>query len=148
MSNTSLRVIKFWTNYAPNADGTVRSVDMVEYCAVGMAGKSTTVAPISALSKPRPMQPNSEDMAGRMAHDRWNAIRPAYEAWKAGHAAPVRGTPLAAWPGVTPEQAELVRIAGITSVEDLAEAPDTVISKIQLPGARDLKMSAIRFCES
>ena len=40
---------------------------------------------------------------------RWEVVGPAYEAWKKGQEVPEDGTPLAAWPGVSPEIAQRLR---------------------------------------
>jgi hypothetical protein len=41
-----------------------------------------------------------QDRPGR---SRVDVLKPYYDNWKAGQAAPVNGTPLAAWPGATPQ---------------------------------------------
>lgn len=145
---SSVRVVKFWTEYKQNPDGTPREVDMVEYCGVGQAQYSTTRDTVSRISKVRPVDPMSEDEAAKMANLRWAAIEPAYRAWKSGQELPVNGTPLGAWPALTPEKADVLRSCGIRAVEELAEATETVINRIKLPGARDLKAQAALFLAS
>jgi len=46
----------------------------------------------------------------------------AYEAWKEGREAPLEGTDLRNWPGVTPAQLKTCIAANIKTVEDLATA--------------------------
>jgi hypothetical protein len=144
----SLRVIKFWTKYTPKPDGTVVADDWVEYCAIGQANMATTTSSVRALSRVRPVVDQSEDVAAKIASARWDAVRPLYEAWKHGHEAPVNGTPLAAWPGLAPEQAELIRAAGYRSVEEIAEASDATINQVKLPGIREIQANAKRFVGS
>lgn len=143
---TNLRILRFWTKYVQR-NGVNTPVDMVEYCAPGMAQRQTTPAPISMLSKLHP-DADIESPAYLMARDRWEAIRPAYEAWKAGNEVPTNGTPLGAWPGISPEQADVLRAAGMRSVEEIAESSDSVLGRIQLPGIRDLAAQAKLFLGS
>ncbi len=146
--SSSVRVIKFWTKYKPDGRGGYMEVDMVEYCAVGKANMATTVATVSSLGKLLPLEPGDENMAVMMAHARWNAIKPQYDAWKEGREAVVDGTALAAWPGLTSDQAEFLRTMGLRTVEEIAEASDSIITKIPFPGARELRLSAQAFLKS
>lgn len=73
---------------------------------------------------------------------RWDQITPAYRAWKAGHEVPINGTSLSAWPGITPEKAEVLRRSGIRTVEEVAMLVEGQLEKIQLPGMRDMRQSA------
>jgi len=140
------RIIKFWTEYKRAAGG-LKEVDKVEYCAVGMAQKSTTVARIADLRRIREA-PDPDDVASNLARDRWQFIEKHYNAWKAGQAVPEHGTPLAAWPGITSEQADVFRTAGLRAVEDIAQATDSVINRINLPGVREIQKNAQRFLEA
>lgn len=145
----SLRIVRFWTDYTrKNEDGTPRAVDMVEYCGVGMAQSRTTIATVSSLSRVRPFEMGSEDVAAAMANERWTLIKGAYDAWKKGEEIPDRGTPLGAWPGITQEQAALIRQAGLRSVEEMAEANDTILKSIKLPNTLGLKENAKRYLAS
>ena len=58
----------------------------------------------------------------------------AYEAWKEGREAPVTGTDLKNWPGVTPAQLKTCQNATIRTVEDLAEANADSIGKLGMGG--------------
>ena len=140
------RIVKFWTEYKRAAGG-LKEVDMVEYCAVGMAGKSTTVARIADLRRVREA-PDPDDVASNIAKQRWEFIERHYIAWKSNQAVPEHGTPLAAWPGITAAQAEIFRQIGLRSVEDIANATDSVINRVQLPGVRDSQQNAKAFLES
>lgn len=139
----NIRIVKFKTLYPKRGDQFV-AVDYVEYCAPGMAQRSTTVATIKELSRVR-TDADPDDIAGQLALARWNAIQPAYEAWKAGQAIPETGTPLGAWPGITPDQADIIKHFGLKSVEDVADASASVIGKVQLPGMMEIQEQAKRF---
>lgn len=141
----SFRILKFWTTYSPMPDGSLKGTDMVAYCPIGGAQRSVIIDAVARLGKIRPVAANSEDEAGKMANARWGIIKPAYDAWKAGHEAPVNGTPLGAWPGITQEQAEALRMLGIRTVEEIAEASDGIITQIKLPQAREMRENAKRF---
>ena len=146
MSTAPFRIVKLWTKFVQRGGQNV-PVDMVEYCAPGMAQRTATTAPVSMLAK---VQTNidPDNIAGQMALQRWNVIKPAYEAWKQGQALPEHGTPLAAWPGITPEQADVFRQTGLRSVEEIAEATDSLLQRVQLPGTRDIRDNAKRFLDA
>lgn len=146
MPALNLRVLKFWTKYVPRNGETV-GIDMVEYCAPGMAQRSTTVARVSDLRKVRETI-DPDDVAGQMARDRWSIIGPLYDAWKTNQEIPANGTPLGAWSGITQEQADVMRQYGLRTVEDVADATDSVISRVPLPGARTLQTLAKNFLGS
>jgi len=71
----------------------------------------------------------------------------AYEAWKDGREAPVNGTDLRNWPGVTPAQLKMCQGCTIRSVEDLAAANADAIRKMGM-GAVALKDKAASWLES
>lgn len=79
---------------------------------------------------------------------RWSQIEPAYEAFRSGREIPVNGTPLAAWSGIIPEQAEVLRQNGIRSVEEVAALTDTQIDRIKLPNVRDMRSQAKLFLDN
>jgi hypothetical protein len=58
----------------------------------------------------------------------------AYEAWKEGREAPVNGTDLKNWPGVTPAQLKTCQNATVRTIEDLAEANADTIRKLGMGG--------------
>jgi hypothetical protein len=78
----------------------------------------------------------------------WKDIEPAYTAWKEGREIPLNGTPLAAWPGITPEQAEIFRLSGIRTVEALRDMTEMQRAKVRLPNARELQELAGKFLEN
>ncbi|TIN07229.1 MAG: hypothetical protein E5Y51_31045, partial [Mesorhizobium sp.] len=86
-----------------------------------------------------------EDQDGeklRFMTARWSQIEPAYGAFKAGREIPLNGTALAAWSGVTPEQADVLRTAGIRTVEEVRDLPDGQLDRVRLPNMRDLRKQA------
>lgn len=79
---------------------------------------------------------------------RWSQIEPAYDAFLKGQSIPISGVPLAAWPGVNPEQAEVLRQHGIRSVEEVRDLAESVLDRIRLPNMRDLRNQARLFIEN
>ena len=67
-------------------------------------------------------------------------FREAFEEWKKGNELPREGTPIKTWQMTTREQANRLIAIGITTVEDLAQTPDTGLGEIGLDGRylRDL----------
>ena len=63
----------------------------------------------------------------------------AYEAWKEGLEAPVEGTDLRNWPGVTPAQLKTCQGIHVRSLEDLAEANADTIRKMGMGGVSLVK---------
>lgn len=105
----------------------------------------------------RRLKPSFEKLAGNeenrnMRHafmeNRWRMIEPAYNAWKSGHELPESGTPLQAWPGINAHQANALRMAGIRSVEDIAEMTENGMAKVQMPGVRSIVQQAKAFLEA
>jgi hypothetical protein len=78
----------------------------------------------------------------------WAAVEPAYKAWKEGREMPLNGTALAAWPGITPEQAEIFRLAGVRTVEQVRDMSDSVRTRVRLPNTRELQELARMFLEN
>lgn len=145
----SIHVIEFWTDYkAPGPDGKPRGVDMVRYAAVGAAQRSVNIEAVHQLSKVVPIQQAPDNPAVVFANERWDAIRPQYEAWKQGEEVELSGTPLAAWPGLSPSQAAGFHAVGIRTVEEVAAMSDAIVKRVPFPGAEKLKDSAAAFLQS
>lgn len=89
---------------------------------------------------------NSEKVAYMTAV--WKDIEPAYNAWKEGREIPLNGTPLAAWPGITPEQAEIFRLSGIRTVEAVRDMTELQRGKVRLPHVKELQTLASAFLEN
>lgn len=141
---------KFWSEYKPDEKnpGQLREVHWVAYAPIGSIQKTLVTEAVSRL-KPLPMEGRAaQNPAVQMAHARWNAIRPYYEAWLQGKEAPLDGTPLAAWPGISPEQAELFRMKGVRTVENVAALTDTHKQTMGMPGLHDIIENAKRFLQA
>jgi hypothetical protein len=78
----------------------------------------------------------------------WKDVEPAYDAWREGREIPLNGTPLAAWPGITPEQAEIFRLTGIRTVEAVRDMTEMQRGKVRLPHARELQELARAFLDN
>jgi hypothetical protein len=111
--------------------------DWVAYGPAGSLDRSVNKEKVSRLAK---VQVNGQmsNPAVALANARWDAIRPAYEAWKAGREAPEDGTPLSAW--TTSGMSE--------TVEALAALNEAHISRLAIPGLRGFIQSAQRFVAS
>ena len=59
----------------------------------------------------------------------------------------MNGLPLRAWRALTPQQVDIIAHAGILSVEQLADATDSLIAIIKLPNPKDLRTLAQRQAE-
>jgi hypothetical protein len=123
----------FSVTHVDEKSGQSRTMDRVEYCAPGMAHLATTSEYVTLLKKDKTI---------------WPAIEAHYEAWKANNAIPDHGTPLAAWPGVTSDEAAIFRQQGIRCVEDIAALQDSQMSRIPLPSVRAKRDMARRFLDS
>jgi hypothetical protein len=89
---------------------------------------------------------NAEGYQVMMA--RWSVIGPRYEAWKRNEALPEDGTPLAAWSGVSPEQAQYLKRMGINTLEGVRDMSESAIVKLPFPNARKLPQLAAEFLSS
>lgn len=76
---------------------------------------------------------------------RWEVIGPAYEAWKTGGAIPETGTPLAAWSGLTADQAKHLQRQSIRTVEDVRDMGEEAAAKLPFPSARRLPQLAAEY---
>lgn len=139
-----LHIHAFTTEYRPSEDGAVREVDMVEYSPAGQEALTRIRRPVSEMLD---LEPNVDPGNGMVvgAWHRRSLIEPAYKAWKGGGELVLQGTPLGAWPGITSKAAEIIRQAGIHTVEDLATASESQIMRVRLPNQRDLRDMARRF---
>lgn len=127
------RPVRFYADYKPQVDGTSKERHWVELARPGQMNMSTT----NILITPKVM-----------AAEDWDAIEPAYEAWKKGHAAPAHGTPLGAWPGLTPELVQIFKAVGLQSVEDIAGMTEKVMQMVKIPDVRRYKDEAKAFLEA
>ena len=69
-------------------------------------------------------------------------FKTAYKTWKETQEIPVNGTPIKAWPVISPSQAQNILSANIRTIEDLAMANEETLTRIGM-GARALKERAV-----
>jgi hypothetical protein len=144
----SIVVTKIWTDYKPDGQGSLVGEDMVAYAPIGEANRSVTIERVRKLAKVLPQDQHGDNEAAKMAYARWQAIDAAYSAFKKGQEIPTDGTPIGAWPGLTQQQANIIRGNGIRTIEELAEASDSIITRIPLPGMRAIKDQAQLFLKA
>lgn len=144
----------FHQKYKKDADGNLTPVDWVSWVPVNAPqsiGNSERVDRLNPDNIKLPEGAEDSAHAGeKMAYMRmiWAEIEPAYKAWKEGREVPLNGTPLAAWPGITPEQAEIFRMAGIRTVEGVRDMTEGLRSKVRLPNTREMQELAKTFLEN
>jgi len=96
--------------------------------------------------------PEESDRSDSMSHKvmvaRWDVIAPKYEAWKRNEDIPEDGTPLAAWSGVSVEQAAHLRAMGIKTVEGVRDMGEGAFTRLPFPNARQLPKLAGAFLAS
>jgi hypothetical protein len=165
----NIRVKRFWTEIEPVQERKPRQNPLVPGEPIGELKNSevhwveyatrfneqgqptaTNVDRVRALDPARlHFDPNQGGGEKEMMFvSRWEIIGPAYEAWKEGRDAPQNGTPLDLWPGLTMEQAEIFRIAGIRSIEAVRDMDSNDLNKVNLPNASDFKKKAALFLEN
>lgn len=84
----------------------------------------------------------------RSTDGRWDVIGPRYEAWKSGQAYDDGGTALEVWGALTPEQLKVLRSNDVRSIEDLAFLTDVHLTKIGLPGMREIQRRAKAYIDA
>jgi hypothetical protein len=113
--------------------GQSRTRDRVYFCQPGSAQIAQTSEYVSLLSKNKEL---------------WTVLGPHYEAWKQNNEIPAHGTPLAAWAGITPQEAEILKSFSIPTVEELSVVQDSMMARIPLPNIRGKRDMAQRFLAS
>jgi hypothetical protein len=94
----------------------------VEYCQPGMRGRQTTLATIGEIQSIEDAVAGEEDNDDRIKSAmKRDAILEAYEFWKRGQTMPVHGTPLGAWPAITPSMKQGFNMVGIQTVEEVRD---------------------------
>lgn len=140
-----LKVLDFKQDYRIGRE----PVDMVLVAPAGPDFEKTQTW--HRVSKLKPRETDDPAILDSMTHKdmvaKWSVIGPRYEAWKRGHDIPETGTPLAAWAGVTAEQARHLREMGINTVEDVRDMGDAAAEKLRIPNARKLPQMAKRWLE-
>jgi hypothetical protein len=150
----SILITGFAQKYTKGPEGALIPVEWVTWVPLHSPQSMSNTERVDRLNpdniKGREGADDSELMGMKQQHMAaiWSEIEPAYLAWKEGREIPLNGTPLAAWPGITPEQAEIFRLAGVRSVEQVRDMSDTVRSKVRLPQVRELQDLARIFLEN
>lgn len=104
------------------------------------------VSKLIPIDRPTDVEARSDSYQAMKA--RWEKIKPAYDAWKQGHELPETGTPLAAWSGVSQEQADILKSFNIKTVEDVTTIGDSDLQRIPVPNLRQLKKLAGDYLEA
>jgi hypothetical protein len=148
VGDVKIFIHRIWTVYKPDpTDGSkLVGVDMIDFGPITQIDRSRVVCTVSSLTPAG--VPDSGNPAIQMAHDIWERIQPAYRAFKAGQELPEDGTPLAAWNGVSPEQAIVLKTKGLRTVESVADMGDGMLERIGLPGMRDIIRGAKSWLEA
>lgn len=128
--------------------GKMREVHKVEYGPIGTDKTKVTMRVEDLRPKLDPGMDPQPGSAAENALIRWEIISAAYEKWLAGQEIGHDGTPLAAWSGVSPEQAEVLRQKGLHTVQELAALSETHFDRIGLGGIRKLRDQAKLFLGS
>ncbi len=140
--DVNVMVHEFWTDYEPDGQGGVKESHWVRWSKRGDAFYHSSNEKVARIRK------MIREEGGQEYHSPlWFAIKPAYEAWLEGRAAPVVGTPLDAWAGVTKRQAKEFIASGYHAVEDIAAMIDSDIPKVRLPEVRKIRDAARAFVE-
>jgi hypothetical protein len=126
----NIAVLRFWIEYEDVAGkpGEPREVHMVEWVKKGTNG-ATTCEKVARSFKDGAMK---------------DIIEPAYKSWLKGQEEPTDGTPLSAWPGVNPAQADRLKALHLRTVEDVAGMNDADMNRVGM-GALALRDKARAF---
>jgi hypothetical protein len=148
-TSSPLQIQRFWTDYRPDPSDPAKlaPIDMVAYGPLGRTENALVMSRVSTVLAVKPFtDPN--DVASVMSHIKADFIRAAYEAWKAGQDIPLNGTPLAAWNGLSPEQAEVFKSRSIRTVEEISLLNEATRAHIPLPNLSGIIAAARRFVDS
>ncbi len=147
-ANTPLQIQRFWTEFVPDKEDPAKlnPVDMVRYGPLGRTDNSSRDVEVKRVINVQPFIPDNP--ASIMAHIKADYIRKAWEAFTSGQELPLNGTPLAAWNGLTPEQAEVFKSRGIRTVEEISILNDATKAGLPFPYLNEIVASAKRFVES
>ena len=137
----------FSTTYRTGADGKPEAVEWVRFSPAHDPTGTENKVRVKELVPPESLRNDDEGTKLNLMTLKWAQIEPAYRAWKEGTEIPTNGTPLAAWAGVSPDQADVLRARGIKTVEALRDATDSMIAKVSLPNMRGLRELAGKYLE-
>lgn len=121
--------IEFWTEYTgEGAD--LKAADWVRWVKKGDSMRPTVAEKVTRLKK------------GMLGEEIWAVIKPYYDRWKEGQDAPIIGMPLEAAPFATKEMVRVLGQVEIRSVEDLANAEESALNKLPIPGILGMRAKA------
>jgi hypothetical protein len=128
---TNIVVLEFWKDYKQDGD-TQKEEHWVKWARRGATfSYHAAVENVARLKKPRVTRNGIEEF-----DPIWIAIKPAYEAWVAGQALPVDGTPLEAWPALNKRQVKAFKDASYHTIEDVEAMSDGDIPRVRIPDVR------------
>lgn len=147
MEKLPIIIYRFYTVYDEHpVTKAPRARDMVEYGPIGQAGRTQVTERIDIISSVQKVA--GANPAVQAARVMWEFIKPRYDAWKANQDLPETGTPLAAWNHLTQAQAEILRVNGIRSVDDVALLTDAHFNRIPIPNLRSITEAAKKFMDN
>lgn len=121
-----------------------RAIDYVEYSPAGHEHMTRIRRPVRQLLELEDTD-DPEDYAYKVAYERSQIIGNLYFAWKSGEEAVGDGIALTSWPHLMGNQADVIKLAGLYSVQDLAAATESQLNRIRLPNPTHLRDAARRF---
>jgi len=138
-----IMVLRFKTEYRTGRP----DVDWVEFTSrdaldEGGHPRHSTWEMVNRLRPPEYLKNDDGGLKMAALRSQWAQIEPAYLAWKEGASLPETGTALAAWPGVNADQADALRAVGLTTVEAVAAASESILMAPPLPNMREIKRQA------
>jgi len=113
----------------------------VDYAHVTRAGQKDTLVK-EAEAFIRDSEANAKQ--GRLPQAWVEHYRMSYDRWKKGTDADVDGTPIKGWGAIGASQQEAIIRAGVLTIEDLSQLPDSELPRIGM-GAVSYKQKAIAF---
>lgn len=151
MADAKIKVLGFFTKYKRDKSGETRAIDYVKFSPAQALNTQITEERVNSMRPVSDDEVTDIDEQPNRATKRmymqamWSVIGPAYDAWKAGYAIPEQGTPLAAWAGITRDQADALRKVGLLTVEDLSTVEDNKLLRVPMPNARELRDLARKY---
>lgn len=143
-NDIAITIHQFETVFRKDPKGELVPVDLVYYSPKGDA-KTQLIKEVRKLAQVHDIENVGDNIAAIRANRLWNVIKPNYEHWKTNNEMPTHGTPLAAWPGVTKSMADILRNAGLPTVEDVRDASEIVLNKTGIPNVLKIRDMAQKF---
>jgi len=121
--------------------------DWIKYGPTDDIRNTQTECPVRYLMPPKEFNRDPKGIKRMHMTSIWGTVQPAYEAWKQGEEMPEYGTPIGAWAALNKAQVSILKQSNIRSVEEIRDMPESVASKIRLPGVRDLIKRAATYLD-